>query len=65
MDYDVKSFWTRLFQKYNLSIAIFPPILQLKLENGGLSLEKNVLKSVKDYSKEFIDFFIKYKKGGM
>jgi hypothetical protein len=39
-------------------------MLQLKMSEGGLALEKNVLKLVKDYSNEFIDFFIKDKKGG-
>jgi len=33
------------------------------LEKGGLTLEKNVLQSVKDYSNNFIDFFIKNKGG--
>lgn len=62
-NFDVVSSWIKIFQEFNLSIVIFPPVLQLNLEKGGLSLEKNVFKSVKDYSNDFIDFFIKSKKG--
>jgi hypothetical protein len=61
---DVKYIWINFFREQNFSLAIFPPVLQLKLEKGGLTLEKNVLKSVKDYSNEFIDFFINNKNGG-
>ena len=61
---DVKPFWINFFRENNFSLAIFPPILQLKLKEGGFTLEKNVLKSVKDYSNEFIEFFIDKKNGG-
>ncbi|UCC19457.1 MAG: hypothetical protein JSV62_15365 [Promethearchaeota archaeon] len=62
-DIDVKHLWINFFQENNFSLAIFPPVLQLKLEEEGLSLEKNVLKSVKDYSNDFIESYIKNKGG--
>ena len=62
---DMKPIWIKFFRDYNLSIGIFPPVLQLKLKEGGLNLEKNGLKSVKDYSNEFIEFLINNKKRGI
>jgi hypothetical protein len=35
------------------------------MEQGGMTLEKNVLKLVKDYSNEFIEFLIDNKNGGI
>jgi hypothetical protein len=46
-------------------LAIIPPILQLKLEKRGLTLEENILESIKDYSNEFIELFINNKNGGI
>lgn len=60
---DVKQLWIKFFQEHNLSIVIFPPILKINLEKGGLTLEKDVIESVKDYSNEFIEFFMKNNKG--
>jgi len=60
---DVKHLWIDFFQENNFSLALFPPVLQLKMEESGLSLEKDVLKSVKDYSNDFIEFFIENKGG--
>jgi len=60
---DIKHLWIKLFRENNISLAILPPVLQLQTEKGGLTLEKNVLKSVKDYSNDFIEFYIK-KNGG-
>lgn len=62
-DIDVKHLWIELFRENNFSSSLFPPVLQLKMEEGGLTLEKNVFKSVKDYSNDFIEFFIKNKGG--
>lgn len=55
---DAKNPWINFFRKNFFSLPVFPPILQLKLKSGGLALEKNVIKSVKDYSNEFIEFLI-------
>jgi len=63
-DMDVDRPWISFFRENNFPLAIFPPVLQLKLEEGRLSLEKNVLKLVKDYSNDFIEFFIDNNKGG-
>jgi len=64
IDNKIKSFWINLFRDYNLSIYYFPPVLQLKMEKGGLALEKNSFKLIKDYSNDFTEFFIKNKNGG-
>jgi len=56
---DVKHIWNNFYRENNFSLALFPPLLQLKMEEGGLTLEKNVLKLIKDYSSDFIEFFIK------
>jgi hypothetical protein len=34
------------------------------MEKGGLALEKNSFKLIKDYSNDFTEFFIKNKNGG-
>ena len=61
---DVQNLWINFFQEINFSLIRFPPVLQLRLEEGGLTLEKNVLESIKNYSNEFIEFFINKKNGG-
>lgn len=63
-DIDTKHLWIKFFRENNFSLAIFPKILQIKMEEGGITLEKNVLKSIKDYSNDFIEFFIDNKNGG-
>ncbi|MFW9999733.1 MAG: hypothetical protein ACFE9Q_10845 [Candidatus Hodarchaeota archaeon] len=63
-DVDIKYLWMNFFRENNFSLSIFPPFLQLKLEKGGLTLEKNALKLVKDYSNDFIEYFINNKIGG-
>ncbi|NHJ20915.1 MAG: hypothetical protein EAX91_08240 [Candidatus Lokiarchaeota archaeon] len=50
--------WINFFRKYKFSLAFFPPVLQLKLKEGGFTLEKNAFKSVRDYSNKFIQFFL-------
>ena len=50
-------FWINFFQENKFSLAFFPPVLQLKMDEGGLRLEKNTFKLVKDYSNKFIQFF--------
>jgi hypothetical protein len=62
---DLKTFWLNFLRENNFYQTIFPPILQLKMEQGGMTLEKNVLKLVKDYSNEFIEFLIDNKNGGI
>ncbi|MFX0060044.1 MAG: hypothetical protein ACFE85_03230 [Candidatus Hodarchaeota archaeon] len=62
---DLKPFWLSFLRENNFYQTIFPPILQLKMEQGRMTLEKNVLKSVKDYSHEFIEFLIDNKNGGI
>ena len=57
-DIDVKHLWIDFFRENNCSLALFPPVLHLKMEESGLTLEKDVFKSVKDYSNDFIEFFI-------
>jgi hypothetical protein len=64
-DTDLSPVWVRFFQDYNSSLVIFPTVLQIKLKKGGATFEKNILNKVKDYSKEFIDFFIDNKNGGI
>lgn len=61
---DAEQLWINFFRENNFSLAFHPPLLQLKMKKDGLSLEKNVLKSVKDYSNEFIEFYINTKKRG-
>lgn len=64
-EYDVRSLWINFLRRNDLSLTTFPPVLQLKLEEGGLTLEKNVLESVKNYSNEFIETFFNKKIGGI
>jgi len=59
---DVKKPWIDFYRKNPFSLAIFPPILHFKLKE--LTLEKSVIKSIKDYSNEFIELFITNKKRG-
>ena len=62
---DLKNLWISIFRENNFSFSIYPPVLQLKLGEGGITLEKNVLESVKNYAHEFIEFFINKKNGGI
>jgi len=55
-------FWVGFLHDNVDSEVIYPPILRLKLENVDLALENGILKLVKAYSIDFIDFLLNNKK---
>lgn len=56
-EFHANTYWINFFQENKFSLAFFPPVLQLKMKEGGLTLEKNAFKLIKDYSNKFIQFF--------
>ena len=51
-------FWVEFLQDNVIAEIIYPPILHLKLIRTELVLEARSLGLVKDYSNDFIEFFI-------
>jgi len=61
-DIKIERIWVEFLQE-NLTIEmIYPPILRLKLNQAGLALEDGALEFIKEYSSDFIEFFILMKK---
>ncbi len=61
-DIKIEPFWVEFLQDNINAEIIYPPILRLKLNRAGLALENGALEIVKDYSNDFIGFFIENKK---
>ncbi len=61
-DIKIEPFWVEFLQDNINAEIIYPPILRLKLNRAGLALENGALEIVKDYSNDFIEFFIENKK---
>ena len=61
-DIKVEPFWVEFFHDNMKAEIIYPPILRLKPNKTGLKLENGTLEIVKEYSNNFIDFIINYKK---
>ena len=59
-DIKIKPLWVEFLQNNITAEIIHPPILHLKLNKTDLVLEKGVLELVKNYSNDFIEFFINY-----
>ncbi len=61
---DIKTelLWIESLQEYINAEMIYPPILSLRLNKTELALEDGALEIVKEYSKDFIRFFIDNKK---
>ncbi len=55
-------FWIELLHDNVEPGIIYPPILQLKLNQGELALDNVTYDSVKDFSSDVIDFIIENKK---
>ncbi len=61
-DIKIEPFWVEFLQDNIDAEIINPPILRLKLNRAGLALENGALEIIKDYSNDFIEFFIENKK---
>ena len=57
-DNSIHPLWVDFLQDNVKAENIYPPILRLKLNTTDLSLKKGTLELVKEYSNDFIDFFI-------
>ena len=55
-------FWVEFLQETIKAEIVYPPILRLKLDSADLSLENRTLELIKEYSNDFIEFFINNKK---
>ena len=51
----IKPFWIEFLHDNVKNEIIYPPILQLKLNEGELALDNGAYDKVKEYSNEFID----------
>jgi len=58
-DINIEPLWVESLQENINAETIYPPILRLKLNKAGLALENRALDLVKEYSNDFIEFFIK------
>jgi hypothetical protein len=61
-DIKIKPLWIESLQENINTEIMFPPILSLKLKRADLTLEDGALETVKDYSNDFIEFLLSYKK---
>ena len=61
-DNTVEPSWVGFLQEDVNAEIIYPPILCLKLNRATLALEERALELIKDYSNDFIEFFIDKKK---
>ena len=57
-DIKIEPFWVEFLQENKNTEIIYPPILRLKLIQAEMALENGALEMVKDYSNDFIEFFI-------
>ena len=58
----VEPFWVEFLQETTKAEIVYPPILRLKLDSPDLSLENRTPELIKEYSNDFIEFFINNKK---
>jgi len=58
----VEPSWIEFLQENVNAEIIYPPVLQLKLNQAEIALENGALEIVKNYSNDFIEFFIENKK---
>ncbi len=61
-DITVEPFWVEFLHNNIEAEIIYPPILRLKQNKGGIALENGALELVKEYSNDFIEFLINNKK---
>ena len=61
-DIKIEPFWVEFLHDNVKTELIYPPILRLKLNRGELALENGTYDIVKEYSNDFIGFFIENKK---
>jgi len=61
-DIKIEPFWIESLQENINAEMIYPPILSLRLNRTELALEDGALEIVKEYSKDFIRFFVENKK---
>ena len=61
-DITVEPIWVEFLQDNINTEMIYPPILRLKLNRVDMAIEDRALELVKDYSNDFIEFFINNKK---
>ena len=58
----IEPFWVEILQENIKAEMIYPPILSLKLNRAELALENGAYDIVKEYSNNFIEFFMEKKK---
>lgn len=61
-DIKIEPFWVGFLHDNVKAEIIYPPILRLTLNRSELALENGAYDIVKDYSNDFIEFFINYTK---
>jgi len=61
-DISVEPFWVEFLHDNVIAEINYPPILSLRLNRTELALEDGALEIVKEYSKDFIRFFVENKK---
>ena len=59
---DIKNetLWAEFLQDHINTETVYPQVFSLKLKSAELAVENGVLEIVKDYSNDFIEFFINY-----
>jgi hypothetical protein len=60
-DISVELIWNEIVQDHVNSENVYPPMLCLKLNKGELEIQEGALEIIKDYSNEFISFFLNFK----